>query len=239
MNRDLVPIGIPVIDQFIVGLPRDSIILIIGDPGSGFTTFLHQLLVLRSKSGIPAIYTSLDKSEREIQYDLAAFGWKYEKLNWYFNDLSSRAKQEQSRSLQWDQDAINVLFHQLFRKIEDLKEDKSIPVFDTCVNTLTLMLLQSRQSSVLRFINEYSFRIQGTKGWHFLTMVRGVHGQDKENILAHYCDVVLEFVMRLNTETQLYERVLGIKKLLGVDSRVFPIEYDRRGIRPITTSKIQ
>ncbi|MFX0172068.1 MAG: hypothetical protein ACFE9L_09115 [Candidatus Hodarchaeota archaeon] len=70
-------------------------------------------------------------------------------------------------------------------------------------------------------------------------MVRGVHGQDKENILAHYCDVVLEFVMRLNTETQLYERVLGIKKLLGVDSRVFPIEYDRRGIRPITTSKIQ
>ncbi|MFX0172067.1 MAG: RAD55 family ATPase [Candidatus Hodarchaeota archaeon] len=165
MNRDLVPIGIPVIDQFIVGLPRDSVILIIGDPGSGFITFLHQLLVLRSNSGIPAIYTSLDKSEREVQYDIAAFGWKYEKLKWYFNDLSSRAKQQQSRTLQWDQDAINVLFHQLFRKIEDFKEDRSIPVFDTCVNTLTLMLLQSRQSSVLRFINEYSVRIQGTKGY--------------------------------------------------------------------------
>ncbi|MFX0140811.1 MAG: RAD55 family ATPase [Candidatus Hodarchaeota archaeon] len=239
MNRNLEPIGIPVIDQFIVGLPRDSVILIIGDPGSGFSTFLHQLLVFRSNSGIPAIYTSLDKSEREIQNDLAAFGWKYENLKWYFNDLSSRAKQQQSRTLQWDQDAINVIFHQLFRKIEEFKEDRSIPVFDTCINTLTLMLLQSSQSSVLRFINEYSVRIQGTKGWHFLTMVRGVHGQDKENILAHYCDVVLEFVMRLNTETQLYERVLGIKKLLGVDSRVFPIEYDRRGIRPITTSKIQ
>jgi len=239
MNKNLIPIGIPVIDQFIVGLPRDSIILIIGDPGSGFITFLHQLLVFRSKSSIPAIYTSLDKSEREIQHDLATFGWKYESLNWYFNDLSSRAKHQESRTLQWDQDAINVIFHQLFRKIEDYKEDRSIPTFDSCVNTLTLMLIQSRLSSVLRFINEYSVRIQGTNGWHFLTMVSGVHGQDKENILAHYSDVVLEFAMRLNTETRLYERVLGIKKLLGVDSRAFPIEYDKHGIRPITTSKIQ
>lgn len=233
------PIGIPAIDQFIVGLPRDSIILIIGDPGSGFITFLHQLLVFRSKSSIPAIYTSLDKSEREIQHDLNTFGWKYESLNWYFNDLSSRAKQQQSQSLKWDQNAINVISHQLFRKIEDFKDDKSILAFDSCINSLSQMLFQSRQNSVLRFINEYSVRIQGTNGWHFLTMVRGVHGQDKENILAHYCDVVLEFVMRLNTEIQLYERVLGIKKLLGVDSRVFPIEFDRQGIRPITTSKIQ
>ncbi len=101
------------------------------------------------------------------------------------------------------------------------------------------MLLQSKLSSVLRFINEYSRKIKGTKGWHFLTMVRGVHGLDIENLLAHYSDVVLEFVMRLNTETRLYERALGVKKLLGVDSRAFPIEYDRYGIRPITTSKIQ
>jgi KaiC/GvpD/RAD55 family RecA-like ATPase len=42
---ELIPIGIPVIDEYIVGLPSNAVILIIGDPGSGFITFLHQLLV--------------------------------------------------------------------------------------------------------------------------------------------------------------------------------------------------
>ncbi|MFX0084175.1 MAG: RAD55 family ATPase [Candidatus Hodarchaeota archaeon] len=237
--RELIPIGIPVIDEFIVGFPSDALILIIGDPGSGFITFMHQLLVIRGKSGIPAIYTSLDKPESEIRNDLATFGWNIQDLSWQFNDLSPTAKQRKSRTLKWDSGAVNVVSHDLFRKIEENKDDSSISIFDTCINTLTFMLIQSSVKSVLRFINEYSAEVKGTGGWHFLTMIRGVHGIETEHLFSHYCDVVLEFAMTLNTETRLYERVLGIKKLAGVDSRVFPIEYDKTGIRPITTSKIQ
>jgi KaiC/GvpD/RAD55 family RecA-like ATPase len=239
MKKTLIPLGIPVIDQFIVGLPQDALILLIGDPGSGFITFLHQVLVTRSYSGIPAIYTSLDKTKEEIQSDISGFRWKSEKLNWNFNDLSPKAKDDESGALQWDKDAINVVSHHLFKKIKEFKNSKNIQAFDSCVNSLTVMLLQTRIRSVLRFLNEYSALIKGSKGLHFLTMVRGVHGQDMENLFSHYSDVVLEFAMRLNTETQLYERVLGIKKLLGIDSRAFPFEYDGYGIRPITTSKIQ
>ncbi|MHA2243346.1 MAG: RAD55 family ATPase [Candidatus Hodarchaeales archaeon] len=238
MSRELIPIGIPVIDDFISGLPQDALILIIGDPGSGFTTFMHQLLVIRAKNGIPAIYTSLDRPESEIRYDLATFGWKMDNLMWQFMDLSPSARQKESKTLQWEGDAVNVVSHNLFRKILEYKGDRAIPAFDSVVNTLTFMLIQSSTKSVLRFLNEYSTMIIGTNGWHFLTMVRGVHGNDIENIFSHYSDVVLEFVMTLNTETRLYERVLGIKKLLGVDSRVFPIEFGKQGIRPITTSKI-
>lgn len=239
MSRELIPIGIPVIDEFITGLPRDALILIIGDPGSGFITFMHQLLVIRAKDGIPAIYTSLDRPESEIHYDLATFGWKIDNLIWQFNDLSPSARQNQSKTLQWEGDAVNVVSHNLFRKIMEYKGDRAIHAFDSVVNTLTFMLIQSSTKSVLRFLNEYSTVIIGTNGWHFLTLVRGVHGNDIENIFSHYSDVVLEFVMTLNTETRLYERVLGIKKLLGVDSRVFPIEFGKNGIRPITTSKIR
>ncbi len=235
MSRELIPIGIPVIDDFITGLPRDALILIIGDPGSGFITFMHQLLVIRAKNGIPAIYTSLNRPESEIRYDLATFGWKMDNLMWQFNDLG----QKQSKTLQWEGDAVNVVSHNLFRKIMEYKGDRAIPAFDSVVNTLSFMLIQSSTKSVLRFLNEYSTVIKGTNGWHFLTMVRGVHGNDIENIFSHYSDVVLEFVMTLNTETRLYERVLGIKKLLGVDSRVFPIDFYRNGVRPITPSKIQ
>ncbi|UCE13063.1 MAG: hypothetical protein JSV04_12835 [Candidatus Heimdallarchaeota archaeon] len=239
MSRELIPIGIPIIDEFITGLPADSLILIIGDPGSGFITFMHQLLVMRAQTGIPAIYTSLDKPESEIRHDLAPFGWQLDKMVWYFNDLSPSARKRETRAMQWEGDAVNVVSHNLFRKIVELKEDLTITAFDTIVNTATFMLIQSSLKLVLRFLNEYSTIIKGTNGWHFLTMVRGVHGQDIENIFSHYSDVVLEFAMTLNTETRLYERVLGIKKLLGVDSRVFPIEFDKTGIRPITTSKIQ
>ncbi len=237
MSREVIPIGIPVIDEYITGLPRDAIILIIGDPGSGFITFMHQLLVMRAKKGIPAIYTSLDRQESDIRRDLTTFGW--ELTTWQFNDLSPSARQNQSKTLQWEGDAVNVVSHNLFRKIIDYKGDRAIPAFDSAVNTLTFMLVQSSLKSVLRFLNEYSTVIKGTNGWHFLAMVRGVHGHKIENLFSHYSDVVLEFAMTLNTETRLYERVLGIKKLLGVDSRVFPIEFYRQGIRPITTSKIQ
>jgi KaiC/GvpD/RAD55 family RecA-like ATPase len=239
MNKDLIPIGIPVIDEFIIGFPRNALILIIGEPGSGFISFLHQLLVKRSKEGIPLIYTSLDKSKDEIYHDLATFGWNLDQLSWDFIDQSPISKKEHSSTLKWDQDAINVVSHELFRKIQEYTSDTSIPVFDSCVNSLTIMLLQSKLNSILRFINEYSAAIKKSDGWHFMTMLRGVHGQEKEYIFSHYSDVVLEFAMRLNTKTRLYERVLGIKKLLGVDSRAFPIEYDKHGIRPITTSKIQ
>jgi hypothetical protein len=160
-------------------------------------------------------------------------------VSWQFNDLSPTSKQRESSTLKWDSDAVNVVSHDLFRKITEYKENPSIPIFDTCINTLTFMLIQSSPKSVLRFINEYAGEVKGTGGWHFVTMVRGVHSIEIENLFSHYCDVVLEFAMTLNTETRLYERVLGIKKLPGVDSRVFPIEYDKTGIRPITTSKIQ
>ncbi len=239
MSRELIPIGVPVIDEFIIGLPRDALILIVGDPGSGFITFMHQLLVMRAQTGIPIIYTSLDKSENDIRYDLGVFGWELANLSWQFNDLSHSARQKKSRTLKWEGDAVNIVSHDLFRKIDEYKEDGAISAFDSCVNTLTQIIIQSSIKSVLRFMTEYSTVIKGSNGWHFITMVRGVHGSDKENLLSHFSDVVLEFVMSLNTETRLYERVLGIKKLLGVDSRAFPIEFDKHGIRPITTSKIQ
>ncbi|MFW9905410.1 MAG: RAD55 family ATPase [Candidatus Thorarchaeota archaeon] len=239
MSRELIPIGVPVIDEFITGIPRDALILILGDPGSGFITFMHQLLVTRAQHGVPAIYTSLDKPKSEIRHDLATFGWNLDILAWQFNDLSPSSRKRESRTLQWEGDAVNIVSHNLFRKIVEYKEDRAITSFDSIVNTVTYMLIQSSLKSVLRFLNEYSTVIKGTNGWHFITMLRGVHGKDVENIFSHYSDVVLEFALTLNTETRLYERALGIKKLLGVDSRVFPFEFDRNGIKPITTSRIQ
>ncbi|MFX1538768.1 MAG: RAD55 family ATPase [Promethearchaeota archaeon] len=239
MSRELIPIGVPVIDEFITGIPRDALILILGDPGSGFITFMHQLLVTRAGNGVPAIYTSLDKPKSEIRHDLATFGWKLDRLTWQFNDLSPSTRKREARTLQWEGDAVNIVSHNLFRKIIEFKDDRVISAFDSVVNTVTYMLIQSSLKSVLRFLNEYSTTIKGTNGWHFITMLRGVHGKDVENIFSHYSDVVLEFALTLNTETRLYERVLGIKKLLGVDSRVFPVEFDKNGIKPITTSRIQ
>ena len=156
MSRELIPIGVPVIDEFITGIPRDSLILVLGDPGSGFITFLHQLLVTRAKNGVPAIYTSLDKPESEIRHDLATFGWVLDKMTWQFNDLSPSARKREARTLQWEGDAVNIVSHNLFRKIEEYKDDRAIIAFDSAINTLTFMLIQSSLKSVLRFLNDLS-----------------------------------------------------------------------------------
>ena len=54
MMHKLTKIGIPTLDDRLKGLPSNSVILIVGDPGSGFDTFLNHLprrpLKLRLKS---------------------------------------------------------------------------------------------------------------------------------------------------------------------------------------------
>ncbi len=239
-SKKLIPVGIPVIDDLIVGFPQDSLILVIGDPGSGFLTFIHQLLVQCTYRGGSVLYTSLDRSTQEVMSDLDTFNWNLDRLGWNFIDISPSTRKRQTKTLKWDSDAVNVVSHDLFRRLDSIKENNPGESINSIINSLTYMLIQSSTKSVLRFLNELSAVTKGTNGWHFVTMVRGVHGKKVENLFSHYSDVVLEFAMTLNTETRLYERVLGIKKLPGVDSRVFPIEYDHKtGIRPITTSKIQ
>lgn len=241
-HHRIVKIGIPVLDERIKGLPTNSVILITGDPGSGFITFLHQILYYRQKNGAEVLYIALDKPKEEVKWECETYKWNID--NWQFIDLSPGAKQDETTALTWSSSAINMLSHDLIRKINErkIKTDdlgKKITL-DTTINSLTSMLLNSDLSTVLGFLNEYSMAIKNTQGLHFLTLVKGVHGHDVEQILAHFADVVLEFSAEKRGKE--YQFTMGIRKMRGTSTpphTLFPLEFTKKGILPTTTETVR
>lgn len=246
-TRELIQIGIPSFDERLKpGIPNNSLILLIGDPGSGFDIFLHQLLYLRNLHyKTRTLYVSLDRPVSEIQWELTAYRWSTN--NWDFIDLSPTSSKVSGYggTIAWESNAANFLSHNLMRKLNQLKGNEddggtAVPI-DSAVNSLTSLLLNSDLQTVLGFINEYSSNIRDTKGIHVLTLVRGVHGAQVEQILSHYADVVFEFVMVREGGSQEYTRYMGLRKVRGVSippTRMFKVKITQAGLMPETIEQL-
>jgi KaiC/GvpD/RAD55 family RecA-like ATPase len=78
---DHIPTGIKGLDEILQGgLPKGRIILVVGSPGSGKTTFATQFLAGGASLGDPGLYVSLDEKPEQVKADLAAFKWDLEAL---------------------------------------------------------------------------------------------------------------------------------------------------------------
>jgi KaiC/GvpD/RAD55 family RecA-like ATPase len=245
LMHKLTKIGIPTLDDRLKGLPSNSVILLLGDPGSGFDTFLHQVLYKRKQGGSNILYVSLDRSKEEISYDMGIYKWDCE--DWDFIDLSPGAEKGTNQAMSWSMDSVNLVSHDLIRRLEELKQKAKHKALhtdirlDSTINSLSSMLLNAEsERSVISFLNEYAATIRDTNGFHFLTLLRGVHGEQTERLLAHIADVVLEFLtVREGNE---YTRVLGIKKMRGIvapPSSLFRLEFTEKGVLPVTTTRVK
>ncbi|MHA2272670.1 MAG: RAD55 family ATPase [Candidatus Hodarchaeales archaeon] len=242
LDSKMVRTGIDVLDQQGLFFPKNSLILLIGDPGSGFDVFLHQLLVARHQQGSEIHYISLDRPRSEILYDLSAYRWEADGSMWNFSDLSPSAKKD-STILSWETDPVNVLTHELIRTVQATKDRAEAEgrdvLLDTAINSISALLLEASLPSILGFINEYSAAIKDTSGLHFMTCVKGVHGVETEKILSHYSDCVLEFTTQFQRER--VSRALGVIKMRGVaipPRAVLSLEFTSEGILPKTTTAI-
>jgi KaiC/GvpD/RAD55 family RecA-like ATPase len=73
--------GIKGLDEVLHGgLPKGRIILVVGSPGSGKTTFAMQFLVGGTKVGESGLYVSMDEKPERIKLDLSSFNWNIEAL---------------------------------------------------------------------------------------------------------------------------------------------------------------
>lgn len=71
-----VPTGI--IDELINGgIPRGSVVLVIGDPKAGKSTFLTQFVYNQIKLGVPVIGVLVDISKYEFISNALEFGWEF------------------------------------------------------------------------------------------------------------------------------------------------------------------
>ena len=251
-GRRLVKLGIQAFDEHIRGFPINSTILLIGDPGSGFIEFLHQILIARTDAGAKISYVSLDLPKSEIMYDLSVYNWNnvpWDTMaeSWNFTDLSPSSTQSSDRKgILWESDAVNLLTHNLIRQINEKKEQMKSDLsggpisLDSVVNSLSSILLKSDLRTVLGFINELSVAIRETGGLHFLVLVKGIHGIEVEKALAHYVDCVLEFTLKQTAGK--FERIMGVMKMRGVPmppTQTYPIEFTSTGVRPEPTERLR
>lgn len=245
LKHRLTKIGIPALDERLKGLPTNSVILLLGDPGSGFDTFLHQILYQRSSSGANVVYVSLDRSKEEIAYDMSIYKWSCE--SWEFIDISPGAERENSSGMSWSMDSVNLVSHDLIRRLNEEKiraRRKTLHGeirLDSAINSLTSMLLNAEsERTVLQFLDEYARTIRDTNGFHFITIIRGVHGEHVEQLLSHFADVVIE--MRSTIQGNEYVKTLGIKKMRGITAPptgLFNLEFTDKGVLPVTTTRVR
>lgn len=74
--------GVPGLDELIPGgIPRGSVILVVGGPGSGKSIFSLQFLLNGAeKYGEPGVYISMEESEESIKRTGEMFGWDVDGL---------------------------------------------------------------------------------------------------------------------------------------------------------------
>jgi len=74
--------GIPGLDEILYGgIPKDSLVVVAGDPGSGKTSLCLEFLYEGAVTyGEPGIYVSLEESQEDVLKAAALFGWDLAKL---------------------------------------------------------------------------------------------------------------------------------------------------------------
>ncbi|MFH1470599.1 MAG: ATPase domain-containing protein [Candidatus Micrarchaeota archaeon] len=73
--------GVSGLDELIEGgIPKGSVVLISGSPGTGKTIFALQFLVEGAKNSEKALYVSFEENKQSITDQARQFGWDLEKL---------------------------------------------------------------------------------------------------------------------------------------------------------------
>jgi len=73
--------GIPKLDRLIEGgYPKNSVILVLGGPGTGKTTFALQYIYNGAKNGEPGVFVSFEQEPEQLKNSMRKFGLDFAKL---------------------------------------------------------------------------------------------------------------------------------------------------------------
>jgi circadian clock protein KaiC len=100
----LQPTGIEGLDQLLGGgIPRGSVVLVAGNPGTGKTTFAAKFLYEGAKAGEPGIYVSFVEPRRDFVANMKRLGMDFEELErkglFYFMEALTVGDREALSSL--------------------------------------------------------------------------------------------------------------------------------------------
>lgn len=157
------------------GLPDKTVILVMGEPGSGYDVLGQQILYQHAlKGGKIAYFTAIRPSDA-LKEDFGIFGW----------DVVSLEKKDQ-----WDfvdvhtSGALQILREEIHSRIE-----KGCWAL---VDSLSYLLRAQKVDSVLKMVERFSEITLKYRGIPFLLLVQGMQDNQTEITLQHLVDDVIE-----------------------------------------------
>ncbi len=203
------------------GLPDKSVILVMGEPGSGYDTFAQQVLHQHAVKGGKVAYITTFRSPDNVREDLEAFGWKVSALEktgrWTFIDVRT------PKALQ------------AFRRTVPSKIRGGCW---TIIDSLSNLILTQKFQSVVEVVELLLTNAQKQGGIHFPLLTQGMHDSQTEIAMQHLVDGVMEFTAREAGGG--IDRRMKIKKMRRAvyDPRLIPFNITNRGITIETAIRV-
>ena len=233
--------GIAGFDQTIGGgIPDGSLILMLGEPGSGFDTFALQMLYEQAKMGKKVFYVSVDKPPSEVELEMMTFKWNidtYKSIgSWTYIDAYGAkfaSPDESSPVISWDKGLLNLLRTKFVDHV-----GKSTQPF-TIIDTVSNLLLDYEEDQVRELVeNLITNVVRKVGGVHILLMVKGMHDTKTEILFSHLADGVIDFYLRERSDQ--LQRIFRVRKMRKAiyDTRLYPINLETDGIQIETAVRL-
>lgn len=208
------------LDKTLGGLPAKSVILMMGEPGSGHDLLAQQILYLHALKEDKSAYFTTFKSDIVVRETFANYGWKLRNLEkakqWEFGDL---------RSLKSSQ-AFQKKISSIIRKGHW-----------TLIDSLSHLLLRRNPEQAFAVIETLLESSRKYGGAHLLILTKNMHNSQTEMAVQEFVDGVIEF-----TSQEVHDginRRLRVKKMKAVHMpRLIPFNITQQGIVVETAVRI-
>jgi len=203
------------------GLPDKSVVLMTGEPGSGYDILAQQVLYQHALHNEKTAYFTTSRLPDALREDLATFGWSIapleEKANWIFQHVPVA-------------DAVQILAEKIPQAVSEGRW--------VLIDSLSYLILTQKYSLVVKTVELLLDNARKHGGIHFLLLTQKMHDIETETTMQHLVDGVVEFTAHESIGG--IDRRIRIKKMRKAvyEPRLIPFNITERGITIETAVRI-
>jgi len=203
------------------GLPEKSVVLMTGEPGSGYDILAQQILYQNALHEGKVAYFSTTRAPEALRDDFETFGWNVaplqEKDNWMFFNV-------------YVPDVIQVLMEKIPKVVAEGRW--------VIIDSLSYLILTQKYRSIISVVELLLNSAKEHGGVHFLLLTQKMHDPETETTMQHLVDGVMEFSAQETAGG--IDRRLRMKKMRRAvyEPRLIPFNITERGITIETAVRI-
>lgn len=203
------------------GLPDKNVVLMTGEPGSGYDILAQQIMYQHALHNEKIAYFSTSRQPDTLREDLATFGWNVPPLEeqgkWIFHQVSTA-------------DAIQILNEKIPQAVSEGRW--------VLIDSLSYLILTQKYGSVVKTVELLSESARKHGGIHFLLLTQKMHDIETETTMQHLADGVMEFSAQESAGG--IDRRIRIKKMRRAvyEPRLISFNITERGITIETAVRI-